>query len=209
MCGRDAVVNRSDFLFFLPLTFPPLAAFFFSSSFFNRVSQQPNARSWSGGAVYGCCGLWRWGEDAGAFSELMQKSGKCSLSPLIPVSSPVNALIQFSILSKTNSEQTLVFLQKEQWVLWLFHSWAFWLILLQWRLLCWLWMGLLGLTLPCAANPVAQNQGLWTQDTKPAFLFFHYLLSFSIFLKFKKLGFSPLLPFFHFIDCTKYVLLNI
>lgn len=62
--------------------------------------------------------------------------------------------------------------------------------------------------------PVQQTQWHRTKDFEPKilnqlFLFFHYLLSFSIFLKFKKLGFSPLLPFFHFIDCTKYVLLNI
>lgn len=64
------------------------------------------------------------------------------------------------------------------------------------------------------SHQVAENQELWTQYHKSAFLFFFFFFLIPPefeYLKLKKteLFFLVLFSVFHFIDCTSYDLLNI
>lgn len=146
-----------------------------------------------GGLCVGITGsqLWGWGEDedAGAFAELMQKA------LLVPHPCPppeITTLSSSQSLVKSNSAQTLTFFQKEQWVVWPCEFGFFTCGLSGWFYLNGssfagrrrLWMELPGLASPCAgkpkylqSHPAVENQELWAQDTKPAFLNFFWVIS--------------------------------
>lgn len=132
------------------------------------------------GRGWGCWGL------CGADAE--STAGPPSLSP----PPEITTLSSSQSLVKSNSAQTLTFLQKEQWVVWPCEFGFFTCGLSGWFYLNGssfagrrrLWMELPGLASPCAgkpkylqSHPAVENQELWAQDTKPAFLNFFWVIS--------------------------------
>lgn len=182
MCGRDAVVNRVTFL--PPPPFPqPSIFFFFLIGFHSRLWCKE--LGWGVGCGYrgipavrmgwGCWGLF--GTDA-EVGKALPGPHPCPQTEIMPLSSN-QSLVESTI------EQTF-FRRKNEWrgpassgflpVGFL----ADFATLPGWR--AWAVDEAAGAPVPCAAkpkhlqsHPAAQNQELWTQDTKPAYFNFFKL----------------------------------